>query len=175
MPTLIHYALLGEFLPGEYSYLAHSATRTERDSVQGWQYLNQAPMFAVYPFLLPELQQHWQGVAITQSSVNPLPAPQPVLRDSTSHFRGHFSGTTLYINGRREGCFSGVIEGKELASRKAKYLVLTTCQPRHWRIKKQEKGMCGWLFWERGFVKKDKVTGETWDKNVARKDKILQW
>lgn len=86
LPILIHMQWLGELLPGERSYLTHTAAHPQRH------FLNQA-----FHFLLPELEVHRQGVAVIQSSVNPLPALQPVPGDTTSHFRGHLSASVLYI------------------------------------------------------------------------------
>lgn len=63
----------GLFLPGEYRYLAHTPTHAERDTVQEWQVLNQAPClfwftFSSHCYNFTVKVEHWFNLIVCQSS-----------------------------------------------------------------------------------------------------------
>lgn len=79
MLSLIHYALrggVGCFSLGNIATWQHS-----RPTI----YISAALIGASH---LPELQHHWQGVALIQSHVSHLPTPKPVRRDRPTHLVG---------------------------------------------------------------------------------------
>lgn len=73
----------GVLLSGAYTYALRTRHRSRMTTFKS------GPLLALLCCLLPELRHRRQGVALIQSHVDPLPAPQPVLWDGTSRLVGH--------------------------------------------------------------------------------------